>query len=101
MSDVCPRCGLPKDICVCQEIAKETQKIKIKVETKKYRKKMTIVEGLDTNIDIENLAKTLKQGLACGGTVKNGRIELQGNHAQKAKKVLIRLNYPEDQIEIV
>ena len=101
MTEVCSVCGLPKDICVCQEIAKEKQKIKIKTETKKYRKKCTVVDGLDGDIDVDKLAKQLKQKLACGGTVKKGRIELQGNHAEKVKRVLIKLNYQEDQIEIV
>jgi len=100
MTEVCSVCGLPKDICVCQEIAKEKQKIKIKIETKKYRKKCTVVDGLDDDIDVDKLAKQLKQKLACGGTVKKGRIELQGNHAEKVKRVLIKLNYQEDQIEI-
>ena len=101
MVEICSVCGLPKDLCVCQEIAKESQKIKIHTEEKKYKKKMTIVEGLDPSIDIEELGKKLKQRLACGGTAKDRRIELQGNHAAKAKKILISLNYPEDQIEII
>jgi translation initiation factor 1 len=99
MSEVCTVCGLPKELCVCQEIAKETQKIKIKTETKRYRKKMTVIENLK-GIDLDELATKLKKKLACGGTVKNGRVELQGDHAEKVKKELIALNYPEDSIEI-
>lgn len=100
MSEVCPVCGLPKDLCVCQEIAKEKQKIKIKTETKRYRKKMTVIENLK-DIDLDELAKKLKKKMACGGTVKNKRIELQGDHAESVKKELIALNYPEDSIEII
>lgn len=99
MVEVCSVCGLSKDLCVCQELAKEVQKIKIKTETKKFKKKVTVVENLE-NIDLNDLASKLKRKLACGGTVKGGRIELQGEHAEKVKKVLISLNYPEDQIEI-
>ncbi|MFC2174932.1 translation initiation factor [archaeon] len=101
MSEICSVCGLPKDLCVCQEIAKESQKIRIKTEIKKYRKKMTVIEGLDPNINLEDLCKKLKRQLACGGTAKGERIELQGDHAGKVKKLLVSLNYPEDQIEIV
>ena len=100
MSDVCPVCGLPKELCVCQEIAKETQKIVIKTEIKKYGKKVTVIENLQ-GIDLDELASKLKRKMACGGTVKNKRIELQGAHAEKVKKVLIELNYPEDSIEII
>ncbi|MCD4740383.1 stress response translation initiation inhibitor YciH [archaeon] len=100
MTEVCPKCGLPKDLCVCQEIAKEAQKIKIRTEVKRYRKKMTVVENLE-GINLDELAKKLKRRMACGGTVKNKRIELQGAHAEKVKRALIALNYPEDSIEIV
>ncbi len=101
MSGICSVCGLPQDLCVCQEIAKESQKIRIKTETKKYRKKMTVIEGLDPGINLDDLCKKLKKRMACGGTVKGDRIEVQGNHAAKVKKLLVSLNYPEDQIEII
>jgi translation initiation factor 1 len=100
MTEVCSTCGLPKDLCVCQEIAKERQKIIISTERKKYRKLMTVVENLDENINLEELAKKLKRKLACGGTVKGRRIELQGEHTGSVKEFLVKLNYPEDQIEI-
>ena len=38
MSDICPKCGLPKELCVCDIIAKETQKITVKIEKKKFGK---------------------------------------------------------------
>jgi len=101
MVEICPTCGLPKDLCVCQEIAKESQKIRIKTEIKKYKKKMTVIEDLDPSINLDDLCKKLKRKLACGGTVKGKRIELQGNHAGKVKKILVSLNYPEDQIEVI
>ena len=101
MTDICSVCGLPKDLCVCQELAKEQQKITIRTETKKFRKKVTVVENLDASIDLAGLCTKLKKKMACGGTVKESKIELQGAHAAKVKKALIALNYPEDQIEIV
>jgi translation initiation factor 1 (eIF-1/SUI1) len=32
MAEVCPTCGLPKDLCVCGEIEKEQQRIRIRLE---------------------------------------------------------------------
>ena len=32
MVDICPKCGMPQDICACEDIARESQKIKIMVE---------------------------------------------------------------------
>ena len=100
MSNICPNCGLPKEICVCQEIAKDQQKIRITSERKKFRKYMTIIEGFDQNTDINQLAKEFKQKLACGGTVKKKRIELQGDHREKVKKMLLKMDYNESQIDM-
>ena len=47
MVEICPICGLPKDICVCGEISKEQQKIVVRREIRRYRKAMTVVEGID------------------------------------------------------
>lgn len=101
MVEICSVCGLPKDLCVCQEIAKESQKIKVRAEAKRYQKMMTIIENLDTGIDLKDLCGKLKRKLACGGTVKERHIELQGDHRDKVKRLLVSLNYPEDHIEVV
>jgi len=47
---------------------------------------------------IEEIAKDLKQELACGGTVKNNVIELQGDHRKRIKPILIKLGFSEDSI---
>lgn len=100
MTDTCKICGLPKDICVCQEIGKEKQRIKIYTETKKFGKLSTIVEGFGEGTDLRAIAKELKSLLACGGTHKNNRIELQGSHKQRVKQALLKMNYVEDQIDV-
>lgn len=101
MSEVCSKCGLPKELCVCETIAKKDQQIRIRVEKRKFGKLITIVEGIDKkSIDIKDLAKQLKNRLACGGTVKEGTIELQGDHAQKAKRILIALGFSQDTVKI-
>ena len=100
MSTVCPNCGLPRDLCVCETIAKENQKIEVAIEKKKFGKKYTIIKGLQ-GIDLEDLAKKLKNKFACGGTVKEEKIELQGDHKQRAKQVLVELGFPEEMIEVI
>lgn len=102
MSDVCPKCGLNKDLCVCETIAKEDQLIKVRVVKRKFGKKITVVEGIDDkSIDIKDLGKKLKSKLACGGTTKDGNIELQGSHANRVKEELSKLGFDAQTITVV
>jgi len=92
--------GLPPELF--QEIAKEELLIRIKVEKRKWGREVTIIEGLnDPSIDLKEMAAKLKSKLACGGTAKNGRIELQGNHKERVKKLLVKMGFPEENIIIV
>ena len=101
MSEVCSQCGLPKELCVCETIAKESQKIKVYIVKKKFGKKYTLVEGIDSkDISLKDLTKRLKNQFACGGSIKNNIIELQGDHKQKVKAILIELGFSPDAIEI-
>ena len=47
MAEICPQCGLPKELCVCETIAKEQQKIIVTTEKKKFGKINTIVKGIN------------------------------------------------------
>ena len=101
MSEVCSKCGLPKDLCVCEAIAREEQKIVITTTKRRFGKLATIIQGIDEKtINLKDLTKKLKSKFACGGTVKNSIIELQGDHIQKIKKELIALGFNPDSIEV-
>ncbi|MBI2647677.1 translation initiation factor [Candidatus Woesearchaeota archaeon] len=101
MSEICQICGLVKELCVCETIAKESQKILVYVEMKKFNKKYTIVEGInEKEIDLKDLAKRLKSKLACGGTIKDSKIELQGEHKHKVKKILIDYGFAPSSVEV-
>jgi translation initiation factor 1 len=94
MSDICAKCGLPKEICVCEEIAREQQRITIAVDQRRYGKMMTIVDGINPHdLDIGALVSNLKSICACGGTIKEGKIELQGDHRAKVKEALMKLGF--------
>lgn len=101
MSEVCTQCGLPKELCVCETIAKESQAIKIYLIKKKFGKMYTVVEGInDKDIDLRDMAKKLKAKLACGGTAKEGKIELQGKHERKVREILVDLGFAKEMIEV-
>jgi translation initiation factor 1 len=94
MSDICEVCGLPKEICVCEDIAREQQKITIAIDKRRYGKMMTIVSGINSHeLDINSLISNLKSICACGGTIKEGKIELQGDHRTKVKEKLEKMGF--------
>ncbi len=99
MTDMCETCGLPKDLCVCESIAKESQTIEVQLEKKKFNKNYTVVAGIDQKeIDIKDVASKLKEKLACGGTVKDGKVELQGDHRNRVKDILVELGFAPEMI---
>ncbi|MCD6446272.1 translation initiation factor [Candidatus Bathyarchaeota archaeon] len=101
MADICPICGLPKDLCVCGEIEKEQQRIRIRLETRKFGRPTTIVEGLNSKeTNLPSLAQKLKSYCACGGTAKNGQIMLQGDQREKVREYLTKMGYPAENIEL-
>lgn len=91
---------MPKDLCVCDDIARDEEKITVKIDTRSFGKEMTVIEGLSDEADIDELASTLKSKLACGGTAKNGQIQLQGDHTRRIKEVLADEGFDESQIEV-
>jgi len=95
---ICPKCGLPKELCVCEEMTREGQKIRVRRDKRKYGKQVTLVDGFE-GVDVDKIAKELKSKLACGGTVKDGNIELQGDHLEKTKKILVNMGFSESMID--
>ena len=95
--EICPKCGLPKQACVCERIAKGSQSIKVTTDKKRYGKIVTIVSGLD-GMDVKGIAKSLKNELACGGTYRKDEVELQGDHMKKIKNVLVKLGFDSEAI---
>ena len=100
MVDIDPVTGLPKELVSFEDIAKEDQKITVKIEKRKFGKKYTIISGLGKDIDIKDVLKKLKNRMACGGTAKNNTIELQGDHKSKVRDELIKLGFLPDTIHV-
>ena len=101
MSAICTTCGLPKELCVCEAIAKESQKITVMLDKKKFGKTYTVISGINEHeVDIKDVAKRLKNKFACGGTAKEGQIELQGDHRRNAKEELAKIGFLPDTIEV-
>ena len=58
--------------------------VKIRLEKRAGGKFVTIVSGLHTfgSARLNSIAKELKSTCGAGGTVKNGTIEIQGDHVE-------------------
>ena len=94
MADICSVCGLPKELCMCEEIAREQQSVRIYTDSRRYGKIVTVVDGIDsTDIDIDDLARKLKNKCAAGGTAKEGKIERQGDHKKKVAQTLEEMGF--------
>ena len=99
MGNIFGQDDLMKEI-ISDAIEKEDVRLRVYATKKRFRKLVTVIEGLDKD-KLSETAKELKNKLACGGTVKEGLVILQGNHLAKIKGLLIGLGYPEESITVV
>ena len=102
MSGVCEVCGLPEDICACENLIKSKQDITVSLILGRFRKKVTVVGGLNkSGLDLEDVVKRLRKKLACGGSISDkGKILLQGDHRSRMKKVLGGLGFDAENITV-
>jgi len=101
MAVICNTCGLPDDLCACGDLDNDSTHIIIRLETRRFRKKGTMIEGLDPKINnLGNVARELKHKYACGGTAKEGYVFLQGDHRDTIKATLVKLGFAEETIEL-
>ncbi|MFQ5588862.1 MAG: translation initiation factor Sui1 [Nitrospiria bacterium] len=93
LGKMCPACGKPEAGCSCrkQQIPPASDGIvRIRRETKRRKGKgVTVITDLPLNPDaLKQFGKTLKSQCGTGGTVKNGMIEIQGDHQDKLAEIL-------------
>ena len=91
--EVCETCGLPKEVCVCQDLQTEQTVLRISIDTRRYGKAVTRIEGFEEAGALREMASELKRAMATGGTAKKGWIELQGDHRDAVKDWLSRRGY--------
>lgn len=97
----CERCGKLEAECRCPpEVAEPVrlepagQTARLRVEKRPKGKVVTVVSGLDPiGNDLPGLAAQLKARCGTGGTVKDGQIELQGDHLSAVELALGTIGY--------
>jgi translation initiation factor 1 len=91
MALICRKCGLPNDLCACGELDREDARIVVRLETRRFSKTSTIIEGVNPKqTDMHRIVRELKSTFAYGGTMKDGFIMLQGDHRDDVKGYLVR-----------
>jgi translation initiation factor 1 len=95
---LCPRCHQLTSTCTCQPeppVLSRATVVRVGRETKGRRGKgVTTISDLPLDEErLLELAARLKQRLGTGGTTKDGRIEIQGDHRDRIVEELEGLGY--------
>ena len=91
---MCPGCRKPIAQCTCSKSAQALPAsdgiVRVSRETKgRGGKAVTLVRGLALDAaSLEKVGKQLKAACGSGGTVKDGVVEVQGDHCDKVVALL-------------
>jgi translation initiation factor 1 len=94
---MCPECRMPVAQCACK--AKNPIKgdgaVRVSTQTKgRGGKAVTLVQGLALDaLALALLGKQLRTACGSGGTVKDGAIEIQGDHRERVMTALGKLGH--------
>ena len=96
--NTCPTCGQLYKQCRCDmpSTSKKSDGIvRVRRERKGHGgKTVTVIDGvIGGEAELTTLAQQLKKLCGSGGTVKNGNIEIQGDHCEKVMAKLTELGY--------
>ena len=95
---VCPGCSKPVEKCSCQRKTASPRGdgiVRVSRSSKGRKGKgVTLITGIPlTGDDLKGLALKLKQRCGAGGTIKDGAIEIQGEHRDLLVAELTQLGY--------
>lgn len=89
---LCPECEQALDDCICrqEQLPQGDGIVRVSLDTKGRKGKgVTLISGVLLNADeLKTLGKELKQKCGVGGSVKDGHIEIQGDHREKVIALL-------------
>ena len=96
---VCERGGELEESCVCPPLPKmltapEKQTARLAVEKRNKGKRVTVIRGLSADeSDLPDLLGRLKTACGAGGTLKEGLLEIQGDHLKRVRDLLADIGY--------
>jgi translation initiation factor 1 len=87
-------CSCPPLVIEPPRLPPESQTARLRLEKRPKGKVVTVVSALDPDgNDLPALTASLKASCGTGGTLKEGRIELQGDHLQAVERALEAIGY--------
>lgn len=95
----CERCEKPETECVCpppepQRTPPQKQTLRLAVEKRKKGKVVTVIRDLAPEPETQaELLTTLKTRCGAGGTLREGVLEIQGDHLSRIRETLNQLGY--------
>lgn len=94
---MCPVCRQQAAACLCKAapVIKGDGLVRVSLQTKgRGGKSVTLVKGLALDaVALAQLGKQLRTACGCGGTVKDGVIEVQGEHCDLVMETLRKLGH--------
>lgn len=97
----CEACERPLARCACPRsesgavLLPRDQPARVGREKRRKGKTVTVIEGLNpVASNLGAILAQLKSACAAGGTINEGRIEIQGDHCDRALAILQGLGYP-------
>ena len=97
----CEVCKQPVAECACprnesgEVLLPKDQLARVGRAKRRKGKTVTVVTGLDqVASNLDEILKKLKSSCAAGGTINEGRIEIQGDHREHVLSILQDLGYP-------
>ncbi len=97
----CQACEKPLDQCVCPRgaageiVLPKDQPARVGREKRRRGKPVTVITGLDPGAsNLDAMLSQLKSECAAGGTINDGKIEIQGDHRERILAMLRDLGYP-------
>lgn len=97
----CVQCRQPRKQCKCLHgadghvLLPKDQPARVNRERRGGGKMVTIITGIHSKpADMAAMLKQFKAQFGAGGTISDGRIELQGDHRDKLVEILRQMGYP-------
>jgi len=83
-----------------EELDRSEARIVVRLEFRRFRKPVTLIQGLPAT-RLAEIARELKRRFGAGGTTKGGEVLLQGDHRGHIKHELVELGFPADHIDMI